>query len=77
LPQRAIFRGAQKPFRPTENDLEAAVDEAIAGCDGDLRATIRALVVANNFLHAQLEHVKDFWCSSAFARGKLRMRDLP
>ena len=32
------------------DDLEAAVDQAIAACDGDLRATIRALVVANSFL---------------------------
>lgn len=33
-----------------EDDLEAAVDQAIAACNGDLRATIRALIVANNFL---------------------------
>jgi hypothetical protein len=66
----------QKPAL-TSDELEATVDEAIAKCDGDLRATIRALVVANNFLHVELEHVKDFWCSSGFARGKLRMRDLP
>ena len=31
-------------------DLEAAIDQAIAACDGDMRATVRALVVANNFL---------------------------
>jgi hypothetical protein len=36
---------------PTQaDDLEAAVDAAIAACDGDLRAAIRALAVANDFL---------------------------
>ncbi|MFZ5678509.1 MAG: hypothetical protein ACOY91_01940 [Pseudomonadota bacterium] len=32
--------------------LEAAADQAIAACDGDLRATIRALILANEFLEA-------------------------
>ncbi len=32
--------------------LEAATDHAIAACDGDLRATIRALILANEFLEA-------------------------
>jgi hypothetical protein len=36
--------------QPVGNDLEAAVDAAIAACDGDVRATIRALVVANDLL---------------------------
>jgi hypothetical protein len=30
--------------------LEVAVAQAIAACDGDLLATIRALIVANAFL---------------------------
>jgi len=60
-----------------DQNLDVAIDAAIAACDGDLRATIRALVVTNGFLHSELEYVKDFWCSSGFARGKLRIRDLP
>ncbi|WP_439925276.1 hypothetical protein [Nitrobacter sp. JJSN] len=36
--------------------LEAAVARAIEACDGDLRATIRALLVANEFLEAQISH---------------------
>lgn len=32
--------------------LEAAADQAIAACDGDVRATIRALILANEFLEA-------------------------
>ena len=35
--------------------LDAAVDEAIAACGGDLRGTIRALILANEFLEAELE----------------------
>lgn len=30
--------------------LEAAVDEVIAECDGDARAAVRALIVANTYL---------------------------
>lgn len=36
--------------------LEVAVAQAIAACDGDLRATIRALIVANEFLGKQISH---------------------
>ena len=56
--------------------VEIAVNQAIAACDGDLRATIRAFIIANNLIEHELEHVIDFWCSSGFARGKLRIRDL-
>jgi hypothetical protein len=46
--------------KPNEQDhgLEAAVDEAIAVCDGDLRAAIRALIVANNFLESEISELK-------------------
>jgi hypothetical protein len=37
--------------QPAGDDLEAAVDAAIAACDGNVRATIRALIVSNSFLH--------------------------
>jgi hypothetical protein len=33
--------------------LEAAVDQAIAVCDGDMRSTIRALIVANEYLESE------------------------
>jgi hypothetical protein len=39
-----------QPLPQQDNELEAAVEEAIAACDGNLRAAIRALIVANNFL---------------------------
>ena len=34
-------------------DLNASVNDAIGACGGDLLATIRSLLVANNFLMAQ------------------------
>jgi hypothetical protein len=52
-----------------DSELEAAVDQAIAACDGDPRATIRALIVANNFLESEVgELMKAF--SRAYARGR-------
>jgi len=38
-------------------NLEVAVAQAIAAWDGDLRATIRALIVANAFLEKQVSQV--------------------
>ena len=37
--------------------LEIATDQAIAACDGDVRATVRALIVANGLLEAELSEV--------------------
>ena len=34
--------------------IEDAVDAAIQACDGDLRATIRALILANAFLEREV-----------------------
>lgn len=38
-----------------EAELEAATDQAIAACGGDLRSTIRALILANGYLQHELE----------------------
>lgn len=52
-----------------ESELDAAVDQAIAACDGDLRATIRALVVANNFLESEVGELMKA-VSHAYTRGR-------
>jgi len=52
-----------------DNELEAAVDEAIAACDGDLRATTRALIVANKFLESEVGELMKA-VSHAYARGR-------
>ena len=57
--------------KPEDNDgeLDAAIDEAIAACDGDLRATIGALIVANNYLEAEVEELMKA-VSHAYVRGR-------
>jgi hypothetical protein len=39
---------------PASDPYEAAVDDAIATCDGDLRGAVRALLVANEILERDL-----------------------
>ncbi|MBO4228099.1 hypothetical protein [Bradyrhizobium neotropicale] len=49
--------------------LEAAVDEAIATCGGDMRATIRALIVANDYLENEVSELMKA-VSRAYVRGR-------
>ncbi|EGP09867.1 hypothetical protein [Afipia clevelandensis] len=39
---------------PESERLDMAADQAIAACGGDLRSTIRALILANEFLEYEL-----------------------
>ena len=48
------------------------VDEVIEACGGDCRAAVRTLLIANDFLAAELERVQA-QLSKGFFRGKLRM----
>jgi hypothetical protein len=57
--------------KSAEDDLEAAVDQAITACDRDLRATIRALIVANNFLESEVSELMKA-VSHAYARGRFQ-----
>ena len=54
---------------PDDSGLEAAVDQAIAACGGDLRATIRALIVANEYLENEVGELMKA-VSHAYARGR-------
>ena len=51
--------------------MEAAVDQAIAVCDGDPRAAVRALIVANNLLESEIADLKRA-VSHAYTRGRFR-----
>ena len=51
--------------------LEAAVDQAIAACDGDMRSTIRALIVANEFLESEVSELMKA-VSHAYVRGRFQ-----
>jgi hypothetical protein len=50
-------------------ELEADVDQAIAACGGDMRATIRALIVANNYLESEVGELMKA-VTRAYVRGR-------
>ena len=58
------------PGRSAPDGLEAAADQAIAACGGDARQAVKALIVANDFLEAQLEELRSK-VSTGYARGRL------
>lgn len=62
----------QKPEDEVER-LEAATDQAIAACGGDLWSAIRALILANEFLQHELEAK----VSKGYSRGVKRGRYTP
>ena len=64
----AMSSSAQPRFE--ENDgLETAVDQAISACGGDTRATVRALIVANEYLETEVGELMKA-VSRAYARGR-------
>ena len=56
---------------PDDAGLEAAVDQAIEACGGDLRAAIRGLIVANNYLENEVAELMKA-VSHAYARGRFQ-----
>lgn len=54
---------------PDDDSLDTDVDEAIAACDGDPRATIRALIVANKYLECEVAELMKA-VSHAYVRGR-------
>jgi O-glycosyl hydrolase len=58
-----------QPNSQDADELETAIDQAIAACDGDMRATIRALIVANNYLESEVGELMKA-VSHAYVRGR-------
>ena len=58
-----------KPASDAPEPLKAAIEQAIAICDGDLRAALRAALVANSFLIDEVERLRRA-ASFGFARGR-------
>ena len=57
------------------NYYEQACDQAIAMCDGNLRSTIKALIMANEYLEAELEELQaaiSAGCIPETSRSKMR-----
>jgi hypothetical protein len=49
--------------------LEAAANEAIAACGGDARGAVKTLLVANEYLEAEMRELRAA-ISSGYARDK-------
>jgi hypothetical protein len=60
---------SSQPETEPNDGLEAAIDQAIAVCGGDMRATIRALIVANEYLETEVSELMKA-VSHAYARGR-------
>jgi hypothetical protein len=60
---------------PAPDALELATDQAIAACDGDVRATVQALIVANGLLEAELSEVYAA-TSKGYGRGRTKKSQL-
>jgi hypothetical protein len=65
-----MTRSASDPD-PEADGLEAAVDQAIAACHGNMRDAIRALIVANDFLEAEVGELMKA-VSHAYVRGRFQ-----
>ena len=46
------------PTLSETSHYERACDQAIAMCDGNLRSTIKALIMVNEYLEAELEELQ-------------------
>jgi hypothetical protein len=55
---RGSFAMSAPPSLPDNSRYEQACDQAIAMCDGNLRSTIKALIMANEYLEAELEELQ-------------------
>jgi hypothetical protein len=51
--------------------LEAAADEAIAACGGDMRDALKALIVANEYLESEVCELMQA-VSQAYRRGRFK-----
>ena len=62
---------SKKPEAEAAALHEVEVDDAIATCGGDVRAALRATLIANAYLEAEIERLTEA-VSSGFARGRMR-----
>jgi hypothetical protein len=62
---------SSQPHPEEADELETAVDQAISACGGDKRATIRALILANDYLESEVAELMKA-VSRAYVRGRFR-----
>ena len=64
--------GSAAPNPQADTDrLEAAADQAIAACGGDVRDALKALIVANEYLESEVCELMQA-VSPAYARGMFK-----
>jgi hypothetical protein len=61
---------ADPAVEQSPDEIETAVDAAIAVCDGDVRAALTAALVYNAFLERKLDQFRGL-VSSGYTRGKV------
>ena len=52
------FTMSESPSLTSVSRYEQACDQAIAMCDGNLRSAIKALIMANEYLEAELQELQ-------------------
>ena len=57
------------------NLYEQACDQAIAMCDGNLRSTIKALIMANEYLENELQELQAAASTGRTSAQRQRARD--
>jgi hypothetical protein len=62
---------SSQPVSEENDELETAVDQAISACGGDTRATIRALILANDYLESEVGELMKA-VSRAYVRGRFK-----
>ena len=71
LTWNSVMSSGSQPNAQDADELEAAVDQAIAACDGDMRSAIRALIVANEYLESEVNELMKA-VSHAYVRGRFQ-----
>jgi len=66
-----VSQRSKKSEAGTAALVEAEVDEAIGTCGGDVRAALRATLIANAYLEAEIERLTQA-ISTGFVRGRMR-----
>jgi hypothetical protein len=64
--------GSPELSTPAPEDIETAADEAITACGGDAREAVKALIVANSFLEAQITELRAA-VSTGYSRGRYEL----
>jgi hypothetical protein len=68
-PERPMPHSPAPNPQPDPDRLEAAADEAIASCGGNIRDALKSVIVANGFLEAEVRQLQGA-VSSGYARGR-------